>query len=187
MDTAPDSAARSALAAAPRTELRSAFGAVLAAGAGGLLLLRWPALELGLFARTAARIAGLLCGSPVLRVAEGWQLPAAPSPVLVSAACSGTDYFLIVAALLGWRFARGRCAPWRPAALALAAALPLAIGVNALRIAALAQVHRWVIPLWPNSYANFFHLLTGVAVFLPALIALHILLEYHGRRPAPRV
>jgi exosortase/archaeosortase family protein len=187
MHNAPDSASRSAPGATPRTELRAALAALLAAAAGGLLLLRWPALELGLFAHTAARIAGLLCGSPVLPVADGWQLPAAPTPVLVTSACSGADYFLIVAALLGWRLARGRCAPWRAAALALAAALPLAIAVNALRIAALAQVHRWVIPLWPDSYANFLHLLTGVAVFLPALIALHLLLEYNGRRSSPRV
>jgi len=42
-------------------------------------------------------------------------------------------------------------------------------------------------PRLEPEVAAFLHLLTGVAVFLPALIALNLLLEYHGRsRTAPR-
>lgn len=169
---------------ASTTEIRAALAALAAAGAGWLVLLNWPGLETTLFARAAARGAGLLCGSPVLRVAEGWQLPAAQTPLLVSAACSGTDYFLIVAALLGWRLARSGRPPWLAAPIAVVAAAPVAIAVNALRLAALAQAHRWFIPLVPETYAHYLHLLTGVAVFLPALIGLHLFLEYHERHRA---
>ncbi len=163
-----------------RSELRAASAALLAAGTGWVALLRWPELEIGFFARAAAELAGLLTGSPVIPSDTGWQLPAASSPVLVSAACSGADYFLIVAALAGWWLARQGRPPGLAAPLALAAALPLAVAVNALRIAALAQAHRWIIPLFPAAYAHYLHLLTGVAVFLPALIAIHLLFERHG-------
>ncbi len=154
---------------------------LLAVACGGLLLVVFPPLELELFARGAAQLAGLLSGAPVLRTAEGWLLPSAQPPVLVTSACSGADYFLIVAALLGWHLARcGRTLP-RAALCGATIACPLAIAVNALRIATLAQMHRWFIPLLPAAYAPFLHMLTGVAVFLPALIAVHLLLEYHGR------
>lgn len=169
---------------APTDEIRAALATLLAAATGWLVLVRWPELEIGLFARGAARGAGLLCGSPVLRAAEGWQLPAAQTPLLVSTACSGTDYFLIVAALLGWRLARSGRSPWLAAPVAVVAAAPLTIAVNALRLAALAQAHRWIIPLLPETYAHYLHLLTGVAVFLPALIGLHLFLEYHERHRA---
>ena len=166
----------------PSTKGYPAAGAgLLAAACGGLLLVLFPPLELELFARGAAQLAGLLSGAPVLRSAEGWLLPSANLPVLVTSACSGADYFLIVAVLLGWHLSRrGRALP-RAVLCGTVFACPLAIAVNALRIATLAQMHRWFIPLLPVSYAPFLHMLTGVAVFLPALIALHLLLEYHGR------
>ena len=159
-----------------------ALGAGLAAAAGGWLLLRWlPWLELRIFAGGAARLAGLFTGSPVLRTDQSWELPSASVPVAVTAACSAADFFLIVAALIGWQLAK-RGKPLVVAIPAgLIAALPLTIPINALRIIAVAQAHRWIIPLLPEAYGPILHMLTGVAVFLPSLVALNWLLEYHRR------
>src|SRR5436189_213599 len=78
------------------------MGAVMAgfatAAVGGLLLQLRPDLEIELFARGAARLASLFTGVAVLRVEEGWLLGFGDRPVVVTAACSGADYFLIVAA-----------------------------------------------------------------------------------------
>ncbi|MBK8478877.1 MAG: exosortase/archaeosortase family protein [Opitutaceae bacterium] len=171
---------------ATAVEARAAGAALLAAAGGGLLLFLFPRLELGLFARGAAQLASLATGSPMLRAAAGWLLPSAQTPILVTTACSGADYFLIVAALLGWQLARRGRAVLRAALVGCALSLPFAITVNALRLTTLAQMHRWFIPLLPDVYAPFLHLLTGVAVFLPSLIALHLLIEFHGsHRPSP--
>jgi hypothetical protein len=56
----------------------------------------------------------------------------------------------------------------------------VALLINALRIICLVQAHRWIIPLLPDHYFAFAHMLIGVAVFLPALIALNALLELYG-------
>ena len=63
--------------------------------------------------------------------------------------------------------------------------LPLTLFVNALRVVTVTAAHRWLIPLLPSAYDAFLHLLTGVAIFLPALIALNLLLETHGRPRSP--
>ena len=64
----------------------------------------------------------------------------------------------------------------------LVMAVPLTLAINALRIIVVTQAHVWVIPLLPPAYEAFLHLLTGVAVFLPALIGLNGLLEFlHDR------
>ncbi|MEY2878545.1 MAG: hypothetical protein RLZZ15_925 [Verrucomicrobiota bacterium] len=75
---------------------------------GWLTLKLFPTLELDLFSRSAATLAALFTGSPVQRVAEGWALPAAAAPVVVTAACRAVDFFLMVAVLLGWRLGRTR-------------------------------------------------------------------------------
>jgi exosortase/archaeosortase family protein len=157
--------------------LRTATCGLAAAAAGALVLFFVPTLEIELFARGAAQLAGFLGGSPVLRDEAGWMLPSGELPVLVTAACSGADFFLIVAALVGWQLARRGVRPAGAIVAGLAAAVPVAIYVNALRIVAVAQAHRWVIPRLPDAYGAFTHMLTGVAVFLPALIALNVLLE----------
>lgn len=167
---------------------RTALAVLVSLATGALVLQRFPGLELELFARTAAGGASLLTGSPVVRVEEGWMLAGLQPRLVVSTACSATDYFLITTALFAWQLAR-RGLRWPlVAGSALVAALPVACGVNALRIVFVGQVHRWVIPLFPDAYGAFLHLLAGVAVFLPALIALNLAFEFHGntlrrRRP----
>ena len=164
---------------------RPAVAWIIGAAGGGLLVRVFPALELGLFANGAARIAGLFTGSPVVRVEQGWALPAASSPVVVTAACSATSFFVMVTAIIAWQLARwGRSVAFAVFA-GLIAAAPVAIFINSLRIVTVAQVHRWVIPLLPGTCEPFLHLATGIAVFLPSLIALNVLLEYNGYRHIP--
>ena len=140
-----------------------------------------PSLELALFAGGSARLASLFTGAPVFRVEEGWALPTAGIPIMITAACSGTGYFLMVAALIGWQLARRGRSLGGAILVGLVVGLPLSITINSLRVVAVMQAHRWAIPLLPDAYGSFLHMLTGVAIFLPSLIALNLLLEYHGR------
>lgn len=158
---------------------RYLFAPLTAVGSGALALFIFPALKLSLFAGAAARLASLFLGTPVLRVDQGWLLPSHHEPVVVSSACSGTDFWLMVVALLAWHLARRGKSATTIIVAALLAAAPLSIAVNAVRIIAVLQAHRWFIPLWPQNYELFFHQFTGVAVFLPGLILLHALLEHH--------
>lgn len=160
---------------------RAAVAGLVSALAGWLWLKVWPGAEIECFARGAAQLAGLFTGAPVLRVGTGWLLPVTGQTVVVTAACSATDYFLILSALLGWQLGRLGFRPgiwWLGAPLV---ALPLTLFLNALRVVAVTHAHRWLIPLMPDRYGPFLHLLTGVMVFLPALIALNFLLELHGK------
>jgi exosortase/archaeosortase family protein len=68
---------------------------------------------------------------------------------------------------------------------ALAGAVPVTLFINGLRLIAVAHAHRWVIPRMPEAYGAFLHMLTGVAVFLPALIALNLIFEIYGRSRTP--
>jgi exosortase/archaeosortase family protein len=158
--------------------------ALVTAGTGWLGLQLVPSLATEVFAQGAARLAGLLTGAPVNRVAEGWMLAGAFQPVVVSAACSATDFYLIVATLLSWQLVRQGRRPSASLGRALGFGLLPAIGVNALRVVVVTQAHRWLIPALPPAYGHFLHMLTGVAVFLPSLIALNLYLESHGRSRA---
>jgi exosortase/archaeosortase family protein len=155
--------------------------AVAMAGAiSGGILMCWPAIQSAIFCHGASAFAGLLSGLPAIRVENGWLLPAA-LPMVVTNACSGTTYFILLTALLGWHIGnRNRFVPIA-AAVAIASALPLSIGINGFRIAVLVQVHRCLIPRFPESFAPFLHLLSGVAIFLPALIIVNLVCEIYGR------
>lgn len=173
------------MATPPRSALRALATAAATALVGIVVLQFFPALELAVFARGAAQLASLFTGTPLHRAADGWQLPSPDLPVVVTAACSATDFFLMVAALIGWQFARHEKSPVRALLTGLLAALPLAIVINSLRIVAVTQAHRWVIPLLPEAYGPFAHMLAGAAIFLPSLIVLNLLLEFHGRPRSP--
>ncbi len=154
----------------------------MAVGVVGLRTVPWFATEL--FTQGAARLASLFLGVEAIRADTGWALPFTAQPVLVTVACAATDFYLMAAALLSWHFMRsaGRV-KWLPtvAVAALLAAVPVTLFVNALRIVAVAHAHHWVISRLPASYDAFLHLLTGASVFLPALIALNLILELYGR------
>lgn len=168
----------------PRFAPTGSFRSILAAGiagGGAAALTHLPGFDLYVLAQGAARIAGLLSGSPIVPTDAGFALPTATSPVIITTACSASDFCWMVAAMIAWRLA---CAGRRGGiaiVAGIASALPVAIVVNALRITIVAQAHRWVIPRFPESYGHFLHLTTGVAVFLPALVVLNLALEYYAR------
>lgn len=152
------------------------LAALTAFGIGTAVLAKFPVLRLGFFARAAAIVAALVLGAPAVGSApEGWTIGTRPLPLLVTAACSGADFWILVGAILAWHRARAGKALWRSAAFGLAVAPFLSIPANAVRIAALAGAHRWLIPQFPPAAASFLHLLVGVAVFLPTLILIHAL------------
>lgn len=167
---------------------RPAFRPILTASAaallGVLILHLLPALELGVFARGAARIAGCLAGTAVQPSAEGWLLSGTAVPVAVTAACSATDFYLMLVTLIAWQLGRRSRPVWFALPAALLAALPLDLLVNALRIVAVAAAHRWLIPRLPDAYGPFLHMLTGAVIFLTSLMLLNLLLERHGH-PRP--
>ena len=140
----------------------------------------FPAAELQIFAQGAARIASLFTGAPLVEADVGWLLPLSHRTILISEACSGATFFIITGALLCWHISRRTGHHIASIAIAFSSALALAIFINALRIICLVQAHRWLIPLLPENYAAFAHMLVGIAVFLPALIALNALLEFYG-------
>lgn len=166
--------------AKPISSFATAATPTLAVLAGAAVLAAWPGLQTACFAQGSARLAALLAGSPVLRVESGWMLHVAQQAVVVTEACSATGFFLTAAALLAWHLAR-RGRSFAVAALfALGLALPATLAINALRVVAVAHLHRWVIPALPESWGAFAHMIAGVAVFLPALIVLNLLLESHA-------
>ncbi|HRE06338.1 MAG TPA: exosortase/archaeosortase family protein [Opitutaceae bacterium] len=161
--------------------LRAWSASVCAGIAGlGLLSLR-PDLEQDLFAQGAARVAGFLTGAPVFPVDGGWQLPLAGGPVVVTADCSGTDFFLLGAVLMTRLLLRRGARVWLAVPGGLFAAVPFTLGVNGLRVVAVLQLHHWVLPHLPPVYGPFLHLVVGTAVFLPCLILLHLASEHHAR------
>lgn len=179
----PDAVSTIASQPASRVWRAVAIG-LTAAGVGTLALEMAPRLRIDLFAAAAARLAGAILGAAVERDAAAFLLLLPERSVAVTAACSGTDFFLMVAALIGWRRSRPNRSFGIGVLSSLALAVPVAIGVNALRIVAVTQAHRWVIPMLPERHAAFAHMATGVAIFLPSLIALNFGLELHARHHA---
>ena len=164
----------------------------LAAGlalAGGLAAVRFsPWFTTGFLMQGAAKLAGLFLGAGVMRTDAGWALTYLAQPILVTKACAATDFYVMATALLAWHLMRrAGSLVWLPVAVAAAllAAVPVTLLVNALRIVTVAHAHRWVISRMPSSYDAFLHMATGAAVFLPALIGLNLLLEFHGRTSLP--
>lgn len=148
-----------------------------------------PSVELQIFAQGAARIASLFTGAPILESEAGWLLPLSHRTILISEACSGATFFIITCTLLCWHISRRTGRPIAIIIMAFSSALALAIFINALRIICLVQAHRWLIPRLPDNYAGFAHMLIGIAIFLPSLIALNALFEFYGNskdRTAPR-
>ena len=154
----------------------AASGALLAT----LFVHCFPTAELQLFVQGAAKISSLFTHTSAISVENGWLLPLHHQTVLVSKACSGVTFFIITCTLLCWHIARHVKSTIAAVSIGFISAFILAITVNALRIVCLVQAHRWLIPLVPESYAAFAHMLVGAAVFLPTLIALNTLLEFYG-------
>jgi exosortase/archaeosortase family protein len=132
----------------------------------------------GFFAHGSAVVASWQLGCPVEQSELGWVLPGADFQSEVTAACSGADFFAIAATLLAWRFLARPKHSGLGVLAALGLAAPVTLAVNGLRIVAVTQAHRWIIPEFPDAYGPLLHMLTGVAVFLPALLFLHAFLRH---------
>ncbi|GAB5559243.1 MAG: hypothetical protein SynsKO_08900 [Synoicihabitans sp.] len=144
----------------------------------------WPQKSFEILAGSSAQLVGWFSGSPVVGEPSGWLLAGTSVPIAVTEACSAKDFYLMVTLLLAWH------ATARPSntlsifgrvGAALLLALPLTIATNTLRILAVSQAHRWVIPQFPDVYDPILHMATGAAVFLPILIGLNLAFESHAR------
>jgi exosortase len=115
---------------------------------------------------TASRLAsGMLSLSGVAAIREGNVLDVGGHQILVAEACSGIRYLLplgFVAVVFGYV---ADPKPWMRVAL-LAAAVPLAIVVNAMRVAGAAY--------WSALDSGTAHALWGWLLFLPCLAALPV-------------
>ena len=124
----------------PASVRRSLLAATIAAVGTALVRLVTPHFEIGILAQGAARLAAMFTGSRVVADAAGWALPNARTPVIITTACAAADYFCLVAMLLAWQLTRHGRSPLRAACFGVAAALPVAVFVNSLRIVALVHV-----------------------------------------------
>ena len=158
------------------------FAAALALAMASATVWLFPEQTFRLFSGGAAWILKLLLGVPLEAAPEGWLIGAGvwPRPVLVTRACSATDYFSLLAPLLAWRLGTVRSHFVLAALQALAVAVPFTLAINVLRIATVVQAHLWVIPRFPPVYGDFLHLLTGVVVFLPSLLVLDFVFQKHA-------
>ncbi|MFT3867660.1 MAG: exosortase/archaeosortase family protein [Nibricoccus sp.] len=156
-----------------------ALGAVLA-GLIGWGFVSIARCEETVFCGGSALVAGFLSGHPIMRVSEGWLISTSV-PVVVTTACSGITYFVMVAALVGWHLSRRGSNTLVSTCVAALITVLAVVAINGLRIMAVAQLHSWVLPRLPEAYGAFLHMLTGVAVFLPAFIVANLILEKHGR------
>lgn len=162
--------------------LRAAAAGGAAASIGGLLLAATPQLRIDLFAAGAARVAASLLGTSADRGEAEFFMALGDRTVAVTAACSGTDFFLMVAALLGWRLTRADRSFVCIVLTSLVLALPVTLLVNALRLVAVVQAHLWVIPQLPERHGAFAHMAAGAAIFLPSLIMLNLAFELYAKR-----
>ena len=164
---------------------RAVAAGLVATGGGALLFQIWPQLRTDLFAVAAARLAASLTGAGFERGEAASLVLLGDRTVAVTAACSGTDFFLMVAALIGWRLCRDDRSFLRVVLASISLALPVTLLVNALRIVAVTQAHGWLIPLLPAHYSAYVHMATGAAIFLPSLIVLNFALEMYANRHRP--
>jgi len=117
----------------------------------------------------ASRLAsGLLDLANVPNLREGNILHLSNFTLGVVEACSGVRSLIslvALAALLGYFWFSGKPAQW----ILLASAAPVAVGVNALRVAGTGVVGNY----WGQRWAEgFFHAFSGWALFLGAVVAL---------------
>lgn len=153
----------------------------------GLLLNAFaPAVETTVFARGAAYAAATLTGAPVEAMSQGWVVPFGSEPIIVTAACSGFDFWVLLSLIFTWRLLGKHRLVRSAAIIGMICAIPVTWVINGVRIIALAHAHRWIIPHWPEAYEGFLHLAVGVLIFLPALVAFHALPHFHRITPSDR-
>ena len=141
----------------------------------------YPAVEMHIFIQGTAKLVSLFIGAQVLQVDSGWLLYLPSITLLVSKACSGTNFFIITCTLLGWHLADKTKYHIVNIGIVITVASFFSVLINALRIACLSLAHHLFFPFLPENYIAFAHMLVGVAVFLPALIGLNAIFEFYGK------
>jgi len=146
-----------------------------------LILWSIPALEMTWFVPVAAHVASLFSGAHAGIDNAGWILLSGNMEVLVSRSCSGTGFFVILSALLSCHLAGKGWRILTACFLSLLLAGFLAPLINGFRITVVVELHRWILPYFPQAWHAFLHMLAGAAVFLPVLVFVNFLLEKHAR------
>jgi len=121
--------------------------------------------------KLSAQLAGWYWGLSPISQSGGWLLRFDELDILISPACSGFSFFVILNSLLLWLIIRDGQPRILPLGLFLVLILTpvLSIGFNATRILVSAEfftlIHSFASPSWLPR----FHLLAGIITFLPAL------------------
>ncbi|MDR2862816.1 MAG: archaeosortase/exosortase family protein [Puniceicoccales bacterium] len=89
--------------------------------------------------------------------------------VSVTRACGGADFFAILCAMFAWQVVPGRIR-WFP--VLCAGAWVVTIFVNAMRVIAAVWIRAFTELLLPERMEAAVHLVSGVLVFFPALLAI---------------
>lgn len=134
-----------------------------------------PGFRLAAFGYPAARLAALFLGAGCVTAEEGYWITHAALPVLVSPACSGISFFVLVVAM-GLGLARRHHRHTAAAALVTTVlAYALTLLTNTCRITLGWHMALWARRTLPSSMWAGVHLSVGVLVFLSALIGLYAL------------
>jgi exosortase/archaeosortase family protein len=141
------------------------------------LTFRLDAFRQVVFCFPAAQLSAIFLGAPCVPVGEGYLIERASLPILVSLACSGTGFFVLLTALLLGLLCRYRKLSLPLAFGTIVAAYGIALMTNVCRITLgfFASVGaRCVLPecMWAGI-----HLSVGVLVFLSALVGVYICIE----------
>jgi exosortase/archaeosortase family protein len=117
------------------------------------------------------------CRVPTLLAALYLNVPHAETLLLltdsdvfeVKRACGGSDFFVIVTAMVTWYYLK-RARPLTGLLILMAPLWLLVNLVNSMRIVALVWVHALSAEVVPERFLGSLHLASGVLIFFPALL-----------------
>jgi exosortase/archaeosortase family protein len=154
---------------AARSGKRFALTGGVAAGLGALLLVAalpeaWRAAA---FCRAPAWLAAAFFGVPV----SGAQLAFGSGRIVaVTRACDGSDFFALICGVLTWHALKQGVKLWRMP-LFWCAAWGVTVLVNGMRVIVTVLTRGVAEWLLPERFLSAVHLVSGVMVFFPALMA----------------
>lgn len=135
-------------------------------------------IRLAAFSQPAARLSSIFLGAPCNATAQGYRIECAALPVLVSLACSGTGFFVLLTAMLAGLLCRYRRLTPLTIATALVAAYAVTLLTNACRITLGWFASVWARHTLPESMWPGVHLSVGVLVFMSALVGVYVWVEW---------
>jgi exosortase K len=130
------------------------------------------------FCFPAAQLSALFLSAPCVRVAEGYLIEVGDLPILVSLACSGSGFFVLLLAMMLGLVCRHNKLSVTSVSLVAIAAYGVMLVANVCRITLgffVAVLSRHILPecLWAGI-----HLCVGVLVFLCALVLVYLYMEW---------